>query len=103
MHSATSKSASFKHPVSILEETGAWDSAPGPRESPSKLGKSANVLSSATFQQPSPNKPHCSASGDNQLPAAAALRITLNKEAIPFFFFLFNLAVKFLWPPTDNR
>lgn len=65
MHFATSKSALFKHLVSILEKTGAWDSAPSPREPSSKLGRSANLLRSATFQQPSRNKPHCSVSGDN--------------------------------------
>lgn len=65
MHFATSKSALFKHLVSIVEKTGAWDSAPGPREPSSKLRRFADLPRSATFQQPSHNKPHCSVSGDN--------------------------------------
>lgn len=61
----TSKSALFKHLVTIVEKTGAWDSAPGPREHSSKLRRFADLPRSATFQQSSHNKPHCSVSGDN--------------------------------------
>lgn len=105
MHFGTSKPALFKHPVSILEKTGALGSAPGPRPSHSTPGRSASLLRSATFQQPSHNKPHCSASEDNQLPVAAVLRIkgSYLEEVLYFISICLLLELLHIWLFTGVR